>query len=99
FRIESKKLGCTSQIEHSPRLAAIMRNIRSRHIARNQNRICIVWTDRGVEHGAAASRPDHHKISWASPAAPECKSENDTEESLPQHLIPCLSFANLRLST
>src|SRR5438132_11094899 len=73
-----------------------MGDIRPRHIARNQNCIRIVWTDGRIEHGTAASRADHHKMSRTFAVAAECKSKHDAEaKGLQQHLIVCLSFDNL----
>src|SRR5262249_1147108 len=45
----------TAQVEHSPRLATVMGNVRSCHVAGDQHRIWIMWADGWIEHRATAA--------------------------------------------
>src|ERR1700747_1287957 len=55
-RIVNEELDDSAQIKHSPRLAGIMRDIGTGHVAANQYGVGIVGADRWMEHCPATPR-------------------------------------------
>jgi hypothetical protein len=65
-RIENKKSNYAAQVEHPPRLAAIVRNVGSGHIAGDENGIRIVRADGGIEHRSPTPRTQNFEIPRAN---------------------------------
>src|SRR3954465_10673635 len=59
MRIKREELDDSTEIEHPPSASAVVRNVRTCHIARDQHGVRIVRAYRGMEHRAAATGPNH----------------------------------------
>src|SRR5664279_94699 len=62
LRVKGKEIYHAAQIEHPPRVPAVMRDIRTAHVAGDENGVDVMRADGGIEHGATAA--------WSNNAEP-----------------------------
>jgi len=62
--IENKEVHHPAKVEHPPGSAAIVGDVRTRHIARDEHGVDVVRTDRRIKHCAAAAGTDDPESAW-----------------------------------
>src|SRR5262245_10046697 len=59
FRVKYKKFHHSAQVEHPPRLAAVVADVSPRHVATYKNGIDVMRANRGMEHSPSSARADY----------------------------------------
>ena len=60
-RIEDKEIHDATEIEHPPRSPAVVRDVGTSHVARNQHRVDVMRADRWIEHRPATTGTDRRE--------------------------------------
>src|SRR5436190_7448768 len=61
-RIEGKKIHYAAQVEHAPGASAIICDVRTRHIARNQDRVGVMRAYGGIEHRTSPAGTNYTEV-------------------------------------
>jgi hypothetical protein len=93
-RIEDKEPNHSAQVEHSPRLSAIVSDIGASHIAGYEDRIRIVRANGWIEHGATAAGTFDLEISRSNCKAgtAQQKERKNQKRADVTHLIVSFAF-------